>query len=133
MFDSCYPSRSVAMFDVKLNLIQTLVQSLLALYLRLLASAYLYVFGLSALLGRFMKAKWKQKLCKWPAGKTNQNPIRIMNRKTDWKPFLANSDRHLLIGILSENTDWFRVKVKFKNHEIERGTNHDLHPRDSKH
>ena len=49
MLDSCDPSKSVAMFNVKLNLIQTLVQSLLALYLRLLASAYLYVFALSTI------------------------------------------------------------------------------------
>jgi hypothetical protein len=37
--------------------------------------------------------------------KTDRNLIRILNRKTDWKPFLENSDRCLLIGILSENTD----------------------------
>ena len=48
MLDSCDPSRGVAMFDVKLNLIQTLVQSLLTLYLRLLACTYLYMFALSA-------------------------------------------------------------------------------------
>ena len=49
MLDSCHPSRALAMFNFKLNLIQTLVQSLLALYLRLLASAYLYVFALSTI------------------------------------------------------------------------------------